>query len=76
MFKPALTLLPALMLSGCAAPEARAPEVGMANPASLYCEKSGGSITMREEADGTAGYCHLPDGRVVEEWALYRADHQ
>lgn len=46
---------------------------GMANPASVYCESIGGRSVIKQEADGEAGYCHLPDGRVVEEWTLYRS---
>jgi putative hemolysin len=30
-------------------------------------------VELRSEPNGTVGYCHLPDGRVVEEWALFRA---
>jgi putative hemolysin len=29
---------------------------------------------MRTEAGGEAGYCRLPDGRVVEEWELFRTE--
>ena len=50
-----------------------AEAVGMANPASQYCEKMGGELEIRDEQGGQVGYCHLPDGRVVEEWALYRS---
>lgn len=49
---------------------------GLANPASQYCVSLGGTVEMRQTADGTVGDCHLPDGRVVEEWELYRADHK
>lgn len=49
---------------------------GLANPASQYCVSLGGTVKMRQTADGTVGDCHLPDGRVVEEWELYRADHE
>jgi hypothetical protein len=48
---------------------------GIANPASVYCTEQGGKLEMREGTGGTAGYCHLPDGRVVEEWELYRTTH-
>ncbi|KAF0806861.1 putative hemolysin [Alcanivorax xiamenensis] len=49
---------------------------GMANPASQYCEQVGGELEIRDEQNGQVGYCHLPDGRVVEEWALYRSSIQ
>ena len=46
--------------------------VGMANPASQYCIDQGGQLDMKNEAQGQVGYCQLPDGKVVEEWALFR----
>ncbi len=49
--------------------------VQMANPASEYCIKKGGKLEIRKGEHGEAGYCHLPDGRVVEEWALFRAEN-
>ena len=50
------------------------PAIGMANPASEFCIQQGGHLEIRKEADGEVGYCHLPDGRVVEEWAFFRAN--
>ncbi|WP_311399758.1 DUF333 domain-containing protein [Lautropia mirabilis] len=52
-----------------------APAVGMANPASEYCIQQGGQLEIRKTPEGEVGYCHLPDGQVVEEWALFRAAH-
>jgi uncharacterized protein len=50
-----------------------AQRVGVANPASVNCvETLGGVHEVVEEAEGQAGYCRLPDGRVCEEWALLR----
>ena len=51
------------------------PPVGLANPASVYCAEQGGSSVPRETPQGTVSDCHLPDGRIIEEWALFRADH-
>ncbi len=72
-------LFPLLALAACAASPEPTPlpvgGVGMANPASVHCEKVGGKLEMRNETGGVAGYCHLPDGRVVEEWELFRADN-
>jgi putative hemolysin len=46
------------------------------NPAALYCTKKGGTITMEhQEGKGQVSYCHLPDGTVMEEWALFRRDN-
>lgn len=47
----------------------------MPNPASVYCVKKGGELKMEMTDKGQVGYCHLPDGRVVEEWALFRQDN-
>ena len=42
-------------------------------PASLYCIKKGGTLSMTHtEKKGDIGYCHLPDGRVVEEWTFFK----
>nr|WP_294914403.1 DUF333 domain-containing protein [uncultured Neokomagataea sp.] len=51
----------------------KAPAMTMANPASVYCVKIGGRSEIRTEAQGQVGYCHLPDGSVHEEWALFRS---
>jgi putative hemolysin len=72
--KPGLALLAPLVLLACVAPE-KAPAPGIANPASVYCMKQGGTLEMREEAGGTVGYCRLPDGMVIEEWAFFRANN-
>ncbi|GAB5375786.1 MAG: hypothetical protein AcusKO_22480 [Acuticoccus sp.] len=72
---PAMAALAMSALAGGAAAEDAAPKspVGLANPASEYCVSLGGRIEIRMATDGEVGYCHLPDGRVVEEWALFHA---
>ncbi|MDD3245245.1 MAG: DUF333 domain-containing protein [Candidatus ainarchaeum sp.] len=51
----------------------KAPEnTQIANPASVFCEQKGGSITLVNDENGSVGYCNLPDGLVVEEWEYYR----
>lgn len=60
--------------TGCApTPPPAGHKAGMANPASVYCAQQGGTLEIRKGQAGESGYCHLPDGRVAEEWALYRA---
>jgi putative hemolysin len=44
----------------------------LANPASVFCVKSGGKSEIRKGARGEHGVCRLPDGRVVEEWTYFR----
>ena len=46
--------------------------VGMANPASVYCEEHGGKLVIITEGQGQSGYCHFKDGSICEEWAFYR----
>ena len=69
-------LLPAaaIALSACATQTEPKPEmVGMANPASVFCEEQGGTSELRKDKDGNEyAMCHLPNGTVVEEWALFR----
>jgi hypothetical protein len=51
--------------------------VGIANPASVYCEEQGGKLTIVEDAEGNqSGMCKLADGTEVEEWEYYRANHK
>jgi putative hemolysin len=71
----AIFLLGALALSGCnTAPEEE--DVGMANPASVYCEEQGYTLDIRIETEGGGQYnvCVFPDGSVCEEWAFYRGE--
>jgi putative hemolysin len=44
----------------------------IANPASVYCENQGGALEIRESEAGQTGYCVFEDGRICEEWALFR----
>ena len=52
-----------------------APAVGMPNPASAYCVAQGGKLEIVDEANGQVGYCTLPGGERIEEWALFRRDN-
>lgn len=70
--KPIVLILP-LAVMACAPKPANQPAIGMANPASVHCVKAGGRVEIRKETAGEVGYCHLPDGRVIEEWKFFRA---
>lgn len=48
------------------------PSTQIANPASEFCVEQGGEVEIVDEADGQVGYCNLPDGTIVEEWAYFR----
>lgn len=63
-FKYSLALFALTVAVGCS----NNPVIGMANPASVYCEEVGGVNVIKE--DGS--YCQLP-GRTIEVWELYKA---
>lgn len=66
-----LAVLSLVMIGAGAAP-AQKP-VGMANPASVHCANIGGKLVIHKDADGNeTGYCRMPDGKLCEEWALFR----
>lgn len=66
MFKYTRVTIMALVLivSACS----NQPLIGMANPASVYCEEVGGKNIIK---NGNS-YCQLP-GRTIEVWELYQA---
>jgi putative hemolysin len=67
-----------LLISACQpSPEESPPEepVGVANPASVYCEQLGYLLEIREDEDGGEfGVCIFPDMTECDEWAFYRAE--
>jgi len=59
--------------SETSAPASPAP-VGLANPAAVFCIKSGGKHVIRKAADGSEdGTCVFPDGREANAWDFFRA---
>ncbi|HEY3983805.1 DUF333 domain-containing protein [Cedecea sp.] len=68
-----------LLLSGCATAERDAPTppqtIGMANPASVYCQQKGGKSLLVKTPQGERADCLLPGGEKIDEWALFRRDH-
>lgn len=63
------------LLSACANATSSPKPIGMANPASVYCQKKGGKLVLENTEQGQIGLCHLPDGTQIEEWTLFRRDH-
>ena len=67
-----------LLVSGCvlfacsnSAPTPAA--VGLANPASVNCDKVGGELQIEKNGAGAEyGVCIFEDNRQCEEWALFR----
>ena len=50
------------------------PLIGMANPASVYCQEQGGTLEIRTTDAGEYGVCLFPDGSECEEWAFLRGE--
>lgn len=73
------SLLTSILISACSTTEVKTPEpkpLGMANPASVYCDKIGGTSIVKKDSRGNeVGYCRLADGKVVDEWELFRSAH-
>lgn len=74
--KKTIILASSMLLASCAAKDETPKSVAIANPASVYCEKIGGKLEIVSEAAGQVGYCTLPSGEKIEEWALYRRDNK
>ena len=71
----ALFAMGALTLAGCnknAPVENPDENAEIANPASVYCEENGGTLSLE---DG-AWLCMFPDGSYCEEWAYQRGECQ
>lgn len=68
-------LLASISLTACSAQDEK-PSIGMANPASVYCQQLGGKTEIVRTENGDVGYWTLPGGERVEEWTLYRRDHK
>tara|TARA_R110002072_G_scaffold30095_7_gene94244 strand:- start:722 stop:976 length:255 start_codon:yes stop_codon:yes gene_type:complete len=64
-----------LVLGGCAAGGGGAESQNhMTQRAAEYCESLGGETEVQETSLGTGRYCRLPDGRVENQWQLYRME--
>lgn len=75
--KSVIVILAVASLSACAAKEEKKqPLPDMANPASVFCDKMGGTLSIVKESPGEVGYCTLPSGERIEEWTLYRRDNK
>jgi uncharacterized protein len=58
-----------------AEPTGTTTDVGIANPAAVFCIEEGGTLEIVDEAGGQLAYCNLPDGTRVEEWEYWRSQH-
>lgn len=59
----AITLM---LLSGCSSQSASS-DLGLANPAAIYCTEQGGNYQLE------SGKCELPDGQLIDGWEYYRS---
>lgn len=71
-----LLILPITACTSIDQSQSSATKIGLANPASEYCIAQGGKLLIKNEHNGQVGYCTLPNGTEMEEWALYRASQQ
>lgn len=81
-----ILVLSTIVMSGCAGAANDQPaeispeeiivsdEIGLANPASVFCGEQGYTLEMRTDANGTQGVCIFPDGSECEEWAFFRGE--
>jgi hypothetical protein len=71
----AAAILATMLLVGHSGDGATEQPVGMANPASVFCEEQGGKLDIRKDADGNeTGFCVFADGAEVREWAFYHGE--
>ena len=66
----ALLAIGCLTLTGCNKTENPDENVGIANPASVYCEEQGGTLNLEE------WLCMFSDGSYCEQWAYERWECQ
>ena len=77
LFTP-FVLIGLVLAAACAGqPATPTPVPNMPNPASVYCERQGGRLDLRQDAAGAvAGVCVFPDKTECDEWAYYRGECQ
>ena len=63
-----------LLLAACTAPPVKSlPQVGLADPAAIYCAEKGGRVEIRRDDWGEVGLCRLADGRLVDAKSYFGA---
>ncbi len=56
-------------------PVTNSASVGIANPASAFCEKQGYKVEIKTASDGSQyGVCVFKDGSFCDEWKYYRGE--
>lgn len=73
-----ILLFLAVSLFGCSKKVIPADDeegAGIANPASQYCEKQGGTLSIiKDVGDNEYGICKFDDGTECEEWDYFRGN--
>jgi uncharacterized protein len=65
--------LPFLLAACAEQPTGSLPQVGLANPAALYCAQQGGRVEIRRDDRGETGLCRLPNGQLVDAQSFFQA---
>lgn len=76
MKRLSLILLAAAVLTGCISVDMQLQDakVGVSNAATEHCLQQKGFVDYQTNASGQSiAVCHLPDGRTIEVWQLYRS---
>lgn len=56
-------------------PKPTSGDMGLPNPASVFCEEKGYTLEIRTAEDGSQqGFCIFPDGSKCDEWAYFRGE--
>ena len=56
--------------------ESTGTTIWMPNPAAVYCEEQGGTVSIVKDEEGNeSGMCKLADGTEVDEWEYYRTNN-
>lgn len=76
MYKSIIVLSAAFALSACSTQHNEDKSIGMANPASVYCQEQGGKTTIKKDKNGDYGVCVFKNGKQIEEWQFYRQNHK
>ena len=71
----ALLVIGSLTLTGCNDTENPDENLGMANPASVYCEENGGTLIPAEDEEWNQyAFCQIDEDTICEEWEYYRGE--
>ena len=70
-----MLMLAGLQLTACAQRAPAPQRLSMHNPSTYLCLHVGGKPSQVKTEAGVTGYCTLPSGERIEQWALFHRDH-